>query len=111
MRRAVTAPTPWILRTDSGARKALRFGLADDREAARLLQLGGQLGQELVARETDGHGDADLALDAGGDQRQRLGGRRGLGAVVVGEVEIGLVERNRLDDGCGCAEDGADVAR
>ena len=109
MRRAVTAPTPWILRTDSGAKKALRLGLADDGEAARLLQLGGQLGEELVAGEADGNGDADLALDAGGDQRQRLGSGRGLGAVVVGEVEIGFIERDRLDDGGGGAEDGADV--
>ena len=89
--------------------KALRFGLAYDREAARLLQLGCQLGEELVAREADGHGDADLALHAGGDQRQCFGGRRRLGAVVVGEVEIGFVERDRLDDGGGRSEDGADV--
>ncbi len=40
---------------------------------------------------------------------QRLGGGRRLGAVVVGEVEIGFVEGDRLDDGGGGGEDGADV--
>ena len=109
MRRAVTAPTPWILRTESGTSTLARLGAADDGEAARLLQVGGELGEELVAGQPDRDGDADLALDAGGNHRQRLGGRRGFGAVVVGQVEVGLIQRQRLNDGRGGAEDGADL--
>ena len=79
--------------------EVLGLGAADDREAARLLQLGGELGQELVAGKADRDRDADLVLDPPGDDRQRLGGRRRLGAIIVRQIEIGLVQRQRLDDG------------
>ena len=45
-------------------------------------------------------------LDAPGDHRQRLRRRRRRGAVLVGQVEIGLVQRDRLDHRRGGQEDG-----
>src|SRR6185437_16519269 len=45
-----------------------RLGPADDREAARLVEVGGDLGEELVVAEPDRDGDADLALDAAGKE-------------------------------------------
>ena len=73
------------------------LGAADQREAARLVEVGGDLGEELVVGEADRDGEAELALDAGlqaGEQDRRRGAVQALGA---GEVEEGLVERERLD--------------
>ena len=54
-RRPRSAPT------GCRARNVDRLGLADHREAARLLEVGGDLGEELVEGEADRDGDADLA--------------------------------------------------
>ena len=62
-RRCVALPTPQIRPTGFGARNVERLGPADDREAARLVEVGGDLGQELVVAEADRDGDAELALD------------------------------------------------
>ena len=56
------------------------LGAPDDREAARLVEIGGDLGQELVVRKPDRDRDAELLLDPlgeadQGDGRARAGGR------------------------------------
>ena len=40
------------------------LGLAQHGEAARLVEVGGDLGQELVGGQPDGDGDAELLFDA-----------------------------------------------
>ena len=50
-----------------------RLRRADDREAARLVEVGGDLGQELVGRQADGDGDADVPLDLGLQPGQHQG--------------------------------------
>src|SRR5262249_29174924 len=47
---------------------------AEDRKAARLVEIGGDLGEKLVAGEPDRHGDAERGLDLAGETRERLGG-------------------------------------
>jgi hypothetical protein len=90
------------------------LGVADDRKAARLVQVGGQFGQELVVRKPDRNGDADLALDAArdlgqGQRRRPLGRLAQLRARGIRQIEIGLVQGHRLDDRRGGGEDGADL--
>jgi len=72
--------------------------LAQDREAARLVEIGGDLGEELVVGQTDGGGNADFGLDAA-DQAGKLGGG-GLAVEPLGasEIEKGFVEAERFDD-------------
>ena len=88
-----------------------RLGLAgaDHGEAARLVQFGRELGQELVGGQADRNGDPDLALDPVGDRRQGFGRGRGLGAPFVGEIQIGFVERDGLDGRGGAEHDRADL--
>ncbi len=68
----------------------------DDDEAVGLLQVGGQLGEELVRRDADGGRQVGLFLDPVLDIPADL-----LGAAeqvdAAGHVEKGLVERDGLD--------------
>ena len=61
---AKALPTPQIIVTGCVARKLDRLRLADDRKAARLAEVGGDLGEELAVGQPDRNGDADLLLDA-----------------------------------------------
>ena len=72
------------------------FG-ADHREAARLVEIGGNLGEELVRRQPDGDGDADLGLDGAGEPSQRAGRALAMQALRAGKVEKRLVDGKRLD--------------
>ena len=55
------------------AQKRDRLAGADDGKAARLVEFARKLGEEFVAGETDGDGDADLMLDAPGERGHRFG--------------------------------------
>ena len=74
------------------------FRLADDREAARLVEVGGHLGEERAVGETDGNGDADFAFDAAGEFRQGAGRGIAVQSLGAGQIEKGLVDRHRLDE-------------
>ena len=54
-------------------KKILRLGPSDHRESARLVEVGSDLGQELVVAEPDRDGDAKLILDPAGEGRQGSG--------------------------------------
>jgi hypothetical protein len=96
-RACAAAPMPGNDTDGSIGQKGGGVRSADDGEAARLVEIGGDLGQELVVGEADRDGDADLLLDPAGktDEGDRRAGMvQPLGA---GEVEEGLVDRDRLD--------------
>jgi hypothetical protein len=97
---SVTWPTPQILPTGSG----------DDYEAVGLLQIGRQLGQELVGCNPDGGGQVrlfqDRLLDGPAD---RLRSAEEIDA--VGDVEKSLIERDGLHERRVFLEDCADGVR
>src|SRR3546814_4396827 len=66
-----------------------RYGIvaADDREAARLVEIGGDLGEKLVVAQADAGADADLRLDAQDEPRQRPRGRAVVQRLRAGQVE------------------------
>ncbi len=78
-------------------KEAPGFGPADDREAARLVQIGGDLGQRLVVGEPDRGGDPDLGLDAPDQPDERARRARPVQPLGAREIEEGLVDRERLD--------------
>ncbi len=82
----------------------------DDEQSVGLAVIGGELGQELVVGDAGRSGEAgfgaDRRADFLGDPR-----RRGDSARIFGHVEIGLVQRQRLDERGVPREDGADLAR
>jgi hypothetical protein len=80
-----------------GAEELGRFSAPDDREAARLVEIGGDLGEELVVAEPDRDGDADLALDAAGQLHHRMRRRAAVQQLGAGQVEKGLVDREWLN--------------
>ena len=94
---SVARPTPQMIETGWRARKASVSARPITLEAARLVEVGGDLGQELVVGEADRGGDAELALDARLQAGEEDGGRRVVQPLGAGEVEEGLVERERLD--------------
>jgi hypothetical protein len=68
----------------------------DDEQPVRLVVVGGQLGQELVVGDPGRGGQRRLGLDAGPDALRDFG-RGGDSLQVLGDVEIGLVEREGFD--------------
>ena len=86
-------PTPQISETGFGQ----RFLLADHREAARLVEVGGDLGEILAVGEPHRDGDADLLLDLAGEARQHQRRRHAVQPLGSREIEEGLVDRQRLD--------------
>ncbi len=60
--------------TGRGARNAHALRCPSNREAARLVEIGGDLGEELVRRQADRDRDADLVLDAPREARKRAAG-------------------------------------
>jgi hypothetical protein len=82
-----------------GFRKASVSALADHREAAGLVEVGGDLGEELVVRQADGAGEAQFILHPFGQPGQQDGGGCAVQAGGAGEVEEGLVQREGFDGG------------
>ena len=70
---------------------------AEHGKAARLVEIGGDLGEEFVAGEPDRHRDAQRLLDLGGKPRQRLGRPHAVQPFGAGEIEERFVDRQRLD--------------
>jgi hypothetical protein len=83
---------------------------AYDGEAARLFQVGRDLGEELAVGEPDRDADADLGLDAPRELRQHERRRAAMQPLGSGEVEEGLVDRDRLDQGRQRLHHGAHLA-
>ena len=83
---------------------------ADHEQAVGLAPVRGDLGQELVRRDAGRGGELRLLADRGAD---RLGGRGGGGQAGLGrgDVEVGLVERQRLDQVGVAREDLAHLPR
>ena len=78
------------------AQTAVHVGGGELADAGRLVEAGGQLGQQLGGPDADGAGDAvrvvDLLLDAVGD-----GARRPEQPPAAGDVQVGLVDGRHLD--------------
>src|SRR5947209_3548461 len=60
--------------------KAPGLGLADHRETARLVEVGGQFGEEFVVAEADRGGNAEFILDTPRQPGQQLRRRRAVQA-------------------------------
>ena len=75
---------------------AVDVGVVEHADAGRFVQVGGQLGEQLVGSDTQRAGEAlfvvDQLLDATGD-----GARRPEEPAAAGDVEDGFVDRHRLD--------------
>jgi hypothetical protein len=86
-------------RHGSGRQERQRLLLADHREAARLVEIGSDLGEKLAVGQTDRKGDADLGLDPGRKARQRAG--RGVLVKPLGarKIQERLIDRDRLHQG------------
>ena len=80
-----------------GGKKCLGLGPADDRKAARFVEVGRDLGQELVVAQPYRSGHAGLPLDAPDQPGQHYGRRRTVQPGRSGQVEKGLVDGNRFD--------------
>ncbi len=74
-----------------------RFFLVERGKTARLVEVGGDLGQKLVARQPDGNRDADVALDLAGEAGQNLGGDHAVNALGAGKIQKRFVDRERFD--------------
>src|SRR6185437_8924481 len=75
-----------------GGQEIKSIAAAEHGEAARLVQVGRDLGEKLVVGEADRDGHADLALDAAREQCQGARRRTAMDALRAGEVEKGLVD-------------------
>src|SRR5262249_27049774 len=80
-----------------GAQEVQHRGPADDRVAPRLVEIRGDLRQELVVAEADGHGDPDAPLDLEGEAGKGAGRAAVMELRGAGEIEEGLVDGERLD--------------
>ena len=107
----MTGPTPQRASTGSFCRNALDPLGRDDGQAVRLLPARGDLGEKLVRRDA-GRGRqprllADLRSSAAAPRRLPSGSPPG----VLRDVEVRLVERERLDERRDRAEDREDLLR
>ena len=107
--RAVIGPTPWKRSTGSEATNAAPLLRRDHAQAVGLVLVGGELGDELVVADAGRGGEAGLGADPAADL---LGDRAGDAepVPVLGDVEIGFVEAQRLDQVGVIGEDRADLA-
>ena len=71
---------------------------ADDGEAARLVALGSELGEQPVRAEADGDGDADLTLHAPGEPGEHDRRRSAMERLGPRQVERRLVDGERFDE-------------
>jgi hypothetical protein len=92
----VAGPMPWNLSTQrfDEARSHLR---RDDVLPVWLAVIGGQLSQEFVVADPRGSVEAGLGLDLLADPQRDVAGE-GNALQVLGHVEIGFVQRQRLND-------------
>jgi hypothetical protein len=81
------------------AEKIERLGLSDDRKAARLFEIGGDLGEELAVGKTDRDRDADLLFHAARELRQNPCGTVLVQPLGARQVEKRLVDGDRLHQG------------
>ena len=107
---AVFGPMPWKRLTGSAATKASPLRRRDDAEAVGLVLVRGQLGEELVVGDAGRGGEAGLGPDPGADLLGDPGGDADP-LQILGDVEIGLVEAERLDQRRVVGEDRADLER
>ena len=89
-----------------------RLALArrDDAQAVGLVLVRGELGEELVVGDAGRGGEAGLGPDPGADLLGDPGGDADP-LQILGDVEIGLVEAQRLDQRRIIGEDRADLVR
>ena len=108
--RAVTGPTPWKRATGSEATNSGPRSGRDHAQAVGLAMVGGELGDELAVGNAGRGGESGFLADPAADV---LGDRpRAAEAVpVLGDVEIGLVEAQRLDQVGVVGEDRPDLLR
>src|SRR6266446_1161306 len=71
---------------------------AEHCEAAGLVEIGSEFGEELVVAQTDRHGDAELGFDLARKRREKLGGALAVQLFGAAEIEKGLVDRKWLDE-------------
>jgi hypothetical protein len=90
--------------------ECLRFACAQDRKAARLVEIRGDLGEKFVAGQPDRDGDAELSFDVGGKARKHLGGRQTVQPLGARQIEKRLVDRERLDQRGQCQHQLPDLA-
>ena len=81
----------------------------DDEQPVRLAVVGGELGEELVVGHAGRGGEAGLGADPARGSPRRSAWPTRSALQVLGDVEIGLVERQRLDQRRVFGEDGADL--
>jgi len=94
----VAGPTPKMIRPVSRpAWRGPHLGQAS--QTARLVHVGCDLGQELVAGQPDRNRDADVALDLLGKARQHFGGDHAVNALGAGKIEKRLVDRSGSTSG------------
>ena len=79
--------------------EGLRFAAPDHREAAGLVQVGGDLGQELVVAEADGYGDLQFIFHLANQFRETFCRALAMQGRGAGEVQVGLIDRQRLHQG------------
>ncbi len=91
-----------------GGQDRLGLGAADHRQAAGFVAVGRQLGQRLVVAQANRDGDADIALHGAGQPGQDHHRQPVDQAVLGRQIEIGLVERQGLDQRCRFQHEGAD---
>ncbi len=105
---AVTGPTPWNRLTGRVATNAAPLCGGMTHRPSGLFWSLAQLGDELAVADAGRGGEPGLGLDPGADF---LGDRPGAAqpAPVLGDVEIGFVERQRLDQVGIVGEDRADL--
>lgn len=82
----------------------------DDGLSVRLVQVARHLRQELAVGDAGRGIEAGHLLDAGADDGGDLGGDRNI-LLVLSDVEIGLIERERLDEVRVLGKDLADLPR
>ena len=104
----MTGPTPWKRLTGSVATNAAPVLGRDDAQAVGLVLVGRELGDELAVADAGRRGEpglrADPAADVLGDRP-----RAAEAEPVLGDVEIGFVEAQRLDQVGVVGEDRADL--
>jgi hypothetical protein len=76
-----------------------RLDLIEDGKAARLVHVGGDLGEEFVAGQPDRNRDADVALDLAGEPRQHFRRDHAMDALGAGKIKKRLVDGQWLDQG------------
>ena len=95
-RRTSAGPTPGSSATGCRRQPAPPPRRADHREAARLVAVRGDLGQQPVARQADRDGDPDLALHLAREAGQHDRGRRACSASVPDRSSTA----SSIDSGC-----------